>query len=614
MPTKISGMPTPTSSLNNGDVVAGVKNGFNMQFPMSDVKAFCSDGLLAAGDNVSALVNDAGYITSVPVISVAGKTGAVTLVKADITDFNDGDYATAAQGATADSALQPGDNISALTNDVGYVTELSELTFNGIDRVVIDNDEYVSLHMATGATGNGLLFWDSVGMPMGTAGFVTSDLFSIVNSVEGGQFQVMLRPTAAGPEVMFEIDPDSGQVELYNTVTGGGLERALTVSDLSTAESALQPGDNISELANDSGYLAAEVNDLTAAVVWANVPDVNITQSSVTQHQAALTITESQISDLQNYALNSEVIKNNVASQTIDGGVNTSLMLLSDDNGESVLNLYGSANGTGRVYVGRNETTGGGIEYNGDNSPISTGAGSNWLSFYRVNNGVYEWTARNRYNDNTWNFRTTPTVGISNTSLVWHQDSLSPVTLDTTQTITGEKTLTNTINLTGCANNLNDGEGAASLRIGNDASNPGSITNSVDKAATITMPHFDTSLEDFNVLRVSSTSSTNRIEYSFPPGAFPSYGTMATEHVFIVGDSNGAFPVETIALTMTSTSIIFGNPVNFRVYTVAGASLLTGNPGEVIYVVDGDSGSPCLAVWDGTSWKRSALGATISDS
>lgn len=42
----------------------------------------------------------------------------------------------------------------------------------------------------------------------------------------------------------------------------------------------------------------AEVNDLSTAVTWANVPDANITQTSVTQHQAALSITESQISDL----------------------------------------------------------------------------------------------------------------------------------------------------------------------------------------------------------------------------------------------------------------------------------------------------------------------------
>lgn len=51
-----------------------------------------------------------------------------------------------------------------------------------------------------------------------------------------------------------------------------------------------------------SSYLTAEINDLTAAVVWANVPDANITQSSVTQHQAALSITESQISDFGTYA------------------------------------------------------------------------------------------------------------------------------------------------------------------------------------------------------------------------------------------------------------------------------------------------------------------------
>lgn len=50
-----------------------------------------------------------------------------------------------------------------------------------------------------------------------------------------------------------------------------------------------------------AGYLTSEANDLSATVTWANVPDANITQSSVTQHQAALSITESQISDLQSY-------------------------------------------------------------------------------------------------------------------------------------------------------------------------------------------------------------------------------------------------------------------------------------------------------------------------
>ena len=54
-------------------------------------------------------------------------------------------------------------------------------------------------------------------------------------------------------------------------------------------------------LADSALQSFTETNDLTAAVTWANVPDANITQTSVTQHQAALSVTESQISDLGSY-------------------------------------------------------------------------------------------------------------------------------------------------------------------------------------------------------------------------------------------------------------------------------------------------------------------------
>jgi len=72
-----------------------------------------------------------------------------------------------------------------------------------------------------------------------------------------------------------------------------------------------------------SGYLTSftETNDLTAAVTWANVPDANITQSSVTQHQAALSITESQISDLGTYLTDAPSDGNQYARQ--DGGWST---------------------------------------------------------------------------------------------------------------------------------------------------------------------------------------------------------------------------------------------------------------------------------------------------
>lgn len=37
-----------------------------------------------------------------------------------------------------------------------------------------------------------------------------------------------------------------------------------------------------------------------------------------------------------------------------------------------------------------------------------------------------------------------------------------------------------------------------------------------------------------------------------------------------------------------------------------------GTAGRIVFCTDGDSGSKCLAVDDGTNWKRVALGATVS--
>ena len=73
----------------------------------------------------------------------------------------------------------------------------------------------------------------------------------------------------------------------------------LTNKTINTASNTITIVEaDISDL---QSYLTAETNDLSASVTWANVPDANITQSSVTQHQAALSITESQISDLGTY-------------------------------------------------------------------------------------------------------------------------------------------------------------------------------------------------------------------------------------------------------------------------------------------------------------------------
>ena len=85
---------------------------------------------------------------------------------------------------------------------------------------------------------------------------------------------------------------------------------------------------------SSSGFLTAETNDLSAAVVWANVPNANITQGSVTQHQAALSIATTQLTgtitnaQLAGSIANAKLVNSSVTigSDTVSlGGTQTDL-------------------------------------------------------------------------------------------------------------------------------------------------------------------------------------------------------------------------------------------------------------------------------------------------
>jgi len=85
--------------------------------------------------------------------------------------------------------------------------------------------------------------------------------------------------------------------------------------------------------------------------------------------------------------------------------VNGDIRIDSGNGGVGILNIYGSNQSTGRVYVGQDGSYGGGIEYNGNGSPVTTGAGSDYITLWRRQNNNDQWTARNRYNNNDWEFR-----------------------------------------------------------------------------------------------------------------------------------------------------------------------------------------------------------------
>ena len=78
-----------------------------------------------------------GIEASADVTDTANVTAAGALMDSEVTNlaqvkaFDSADYATAAQGALADSALQSGDNISVLTNNSGYLTANQTITLTG---------------------------------------------------------------------------------------------------------------------------------------------------------------------------------------------------------------------------------------------------------------------------------------------------------------------------------------------------------------------------------------------------------------------------------------------------------------------------------------------------
>lgn len=84
-----------------------------------------------------------------------------------------------------------------------------------------------------------------------------------------------------------------------------------------------------------------------------------------------------------------------------------------------------------------------------------------------------------------------------------------------------------------------------------------------------------------------------------------------------VGDTpNIVFTVNSnVAATINSvgTFAISGQALQLPTYTVTTAlAIATPVTGQVIYVSNGDAGAASLAVYDGSAWKRIALGATIS--
>jgi hypothetical protein len=163
---------------------------------------------------------------------------------------SDANYATAAQGTKADSATQPGDNVSDLTNDAGYITGLANLDDIGDVTITAGvNDQVLTLEAgvwvnktpASGVTDHGLL-----------NGLADDDHTQYHTDARG--------------DVRYY--PRSEADSTFATAAQGAL-----------ADTATQPGDNVSTLTNDSGYITglANLDDIGDVTIVTPVDDQVLT-------------------------------------------------------------------------------------------------------------------------------------------------------------------------------------------------------------------------------------------------------------------------------------------------------------------------------------------------
>jgi hypothetical protein len=184
--------------------------------------------------------------TAVLTTGLAGKANTShTHVKADITDFDDLDYATNAQGVLADSAVQPGDDISLLNNDSGYLTVVSNTN------IVTTSPEGCVLT----SNGNGGTYWNlQANTQWGTIEGTLSSQTDLQSALDG-------KANTVHTHVKADIT-DFDETDYASNAQG------------LLADSALQPGDNVSVLVNDAGYLTSVLLD--------NLGDVTITSPQPT--------------------------------------------------------------------------------------------------------------------------------------------------------------------------------------------------------------------------------------------------------------------------------------------------------------------------------------------
>tara|TARA_B100001287_G_scaffold272931_1_gene275487 strand:+ start:2035 stop:4314 length:2280 start_codon:yes stop_codon:yes gene_type:complete len=408
-------------------------------------------------------------------------------------------------GAFADLASSATDRttgkiaLAEHTHLVSHITDAGVLAGkNTVDTAQIDNGaiEAAKLSPTVGADGqvlsllNGALVWTAAGA--GASNFTTLNDTPANYTSSGGKI-LKVNSGATGIEfVALQVNYNdinatngasgkvlgvntNGNLEWVNpsntttlsfgtgitgkptTISGYGITDAYTKTEVNNRFSGGTPATGYNKTNWDTafgwgnhasaGYLTSftETNNLSTAVTWANVPDANITQSSVTQHQAALSITESQISNLGSYL--TSVQFSNIAPAAVQ---------LSSESFVDSDTVLMTAAAVDDLILSKNYTTSSSTYSNSDvDSHINvSGAQNNYVLSW--NGTDYVWRAESTdvaFTNLTNEFKTvassvTLSSGTATTALNFSNNAVFPVVLPSDATNTSITISSDTIGMT----------------------------------------------------------------------------------------------------------------------------------------------------------------------
>jgi len=314
-----------------------------------------ADSAVQPNDNVSDLVNDAGYVSSsgntiIGTDSDLDTSGALVVDQLTMTDGviqshstrtltpADISAATAAQGSTADSAVQPNDNVSDLVNDAGYEVTSAKGANNGY----------------CGLDASGLV--DPSNLPSYVDDVIESANFAALPGTgETGKIYVTLDDNKTyrwGGSSYTYIT--SGAVD---TVAGKTGTVVLVEADITDMTTYVEPNDNVSDLVNDAGYVTSSGNTIigTDTNVLTSGPTVieqiNMTDGVIQSHTTR-TLTLANLG--YTGATNANYITNNNQLSNGAGYVTSS--------GNTIIGTDGDINTSGASVVGQLNMTDGVIQ------------------------------------------------------------------------------------------------------------------------------------------------------------------------------------------------------------------------------------------------------------